>query len=55
MISFSQILILIFLALLLFGDTRQIFHKVVLFTVNLKTLAKKITTDKKGDKNSTNQ
>jgi Sec-independent protein translocase protein TatA len=51
-ISFSQILILIFLGLLLFGDSRQIFNKVILFFVNFKTLLKKVSSGKKNDTNS---
>jgi hypothetical protein len=50
MISFGQILVLIFLALLLFGDSRQIFNKIILFSVNMKTLFKKISSvEKKKD------
>lgn len=52
MISFGQILILIFLALLLFGDSRQFFNRIVLFLVNIKTLFHKILRDKKDEKDS---
>lgn len=47
MISFSQILILIFLAILFFGDSQRIFNKILLFLVNLKTLFKKVSSNKK--------
>ena len=53
MISFGQILILILLAVLLFGDSRQILNKIILFFVNLKTLLKKFFLVEKKDKNST--
>ena len=52
MISFGQILILILLGLLLLGDSRQIFNKVILFFINFKTLFKKVFLNKKNDKNS---
>jgi hypothetical protein len=51
MISFSQILILIFLSFLLFGDSRQFFNKLILFIVNLKTLIHKFLSTKHNDKN----
>jgi len=53
MISFSQILILLFLGLLLFGDTRQIFNKFILFFINFKTLIKKLFSQEKDDSDST--
>lgn len=53
MISFSQILILLFLGLLLFGDVRQIFNKLIIFFINFKTLIKKLFLQKKDDLNST--
>jgi len=53
MISFSQILVLLFLALLLFGDARQIFNKFILIFINLKTLIKKLFLQKKDDLDST--
>lgn len=37
MISFGQILILFFIALLLFGDLRKIFNRVLLLFANIKT------------------
>lgn len=55
MISFGQILILIFLALLLFGDSRQFFNRIILFLVNLKTLFQKVLLDKKDKKDSSKQ
>ena len=51
MISFSQLLFLLFVLLLLFGDIRQIFNKIILFFVNLKTLVKKKSSDNKEKKN----
>jgi len=51
MISFSQIIILIFLSLLLFGDSRQFFNKVIIFVVNLKTLIQKFFSTKNSKKN----
>jgi hypothetical protein len=48
MISFGQLLILFLLMLLLFGDIRKVFNKIIVFFVNLKTVVTKI---KKNDKN----
>jgi len=53
MISFSQILILLLLGLLLFGDVRQIFNKFIIFSINFKTLIKKLFLQKKDDFDST--
>lgn len=50
MISFGQFVILLLLALLLFGDVRKIFKKFILFFVNLKTLYKKSDPTKKEKK-----
>jgi hypothetical protein len=50
MISFGQLVILLFLVLLLFGDVRKIFNKLILFFVNLKTFYKKSDSTKKNDK-----
>jgi hypothetical protein len=50
MISFGQFVILLLLALLLFGDVRKIFKKFILFFVNLKTLYKKSDSTKKEKK-----
>lgn len=41
MISFGQLVILLLLVLLLFGDVRKIFNKIIVFFVNFKTLATK--------------
>lgn len=41
MISFGQLLILVILVLLLFGDVRKILNKIIVFFVNFKTLATK--------------
>lgn len=49
MISFGQLIILLLLALLLFGDVRKIFNKIILFFVNFKTLVKK-TNEKSEEK-----
>jgi hypothetical protein len=49
MISFGQVLILVFLGLLLFGDSRQLLNRVVLFFVNCKTVVQKVFTKKKDD------
>lgn len=46
MISFGQIIILIFIGLLLFGDLRKIFNQVILFFVNIKTLFHKTSGNK---------
>lgn len=40
MISFGQIIILLFFALLLFGDIRKIFNRIILLFINFKTLFK---------------
>lgn len=53
MISFGQILILLFLSLLLFGDARRIFNKFILFFINIKTLINKLFLQKKDDLDST--
>lgn len=53
MISFSQILVLLFLALLLFGDARQIFNKFIFFFVNIRTLMRKLFLQKKDNKDFT--
>lgn len=53
MLSFGQILILLLLGFLLFGDTRQIFNRLILFFVNCKTLIKKLLVQKQEDGNST--
>ena len=55
MISFGQILILAFLAFLLFGDSRQFFNRVILFFVNMKALSKKILSERKNDASTTNR
>lgn len=52
MISFGQILILIFIALLLFGDLRKIFNQFLLILINMKTLFQKTLEDKSSSKKS---
>ena len=52
MISFSQLLILLFLGILLLGDTRQLFNKMMLFFFNIKTIfTKKLPREKTTKKN----
>lgn len=41
MISFGQLVILLILVLLLFGDVRKFFNKIIVFFVNFKTLTTK--------------
>jgi hypothetical protein len=50
MISFSQFLVFLLFTLLLFGDVRKIFNKLILFVVNLKTLFTKKTSSSSNDK-----
>ena len=49
MISFGQLFILLILVLLLFGDVRKIFNKIIVFFVNLKTLVTKVDKKDKGN------
>lgn len=51
MISFSQLLILLFLGFLVFGDLRKLFNRLILMFVNFKTLFQK--TDDKKESSST--
>lgn len=50
MISFSQLLLLLFVVFLLFGDTRQFLNKVMVLFFNLKTVFKKKFIDSKSPK-----
>lgn len=51
MISFSQLLILFIIFILLFGDVKQIFHKIVLVFVNIKKIFdKKLSPEKEKEK-----
>lgn len=56
MISFSQILIILLLGLLLFGDLRKILNRILLLFVNFKTFFQKSSDTKesssKVEKNS---
>jgi hypothetical protein len=52
MISFGQLLILLFFLLLLFGDIRKIFNKFILFLVNLKAVLKKSASNQDNEKKS---
>lgn len=49
MISFSQLLILLLIAFLLFGDIRKILNGILLIFVNLKSFFKKKDEQKKSD------
>lgn len=49
MISFSQLLILLLIAFLLFGDIRKILNSILLIFVNLKSFFKKKNEQKKSD------
>lgn len=52
MISFGQLLILFVIILLLFGDVRKIFNKIIIFFVNFKTLVTKVAKKDKDDNKS---
>jgi len=49
MISFSQFLLLLLIAFLLFGDIRKILNSILLIFVNLKSFFKKKDEQKKSD------
>jgi Sec-independent protein translocase protein TatA len=49
MISFGQILILLLIGLLLFGDLRKIFNRILLFFANIKTIFQKNSKNEKED------
>lgn len=52
MISFSQLLILLFIILLLFGDVKKVINKIFLMVFNLRDVVKKISADSKKTKKS---
>lgn len=52
MISFGQLFILLIIVLLLFGDVRKIFNKIIIFFVNFKALVTKASKKDKDDNKS---